>query len=76
MRGEPIIKSAVVILLWGLAVNVSAAKYSGGRGSEAVTRGSWFVVSRNGVRSTRYTWDVRGAGVCFLTVAALTAVGL
>ena len=32
MRGEPIIKSAVVVLLWGLAVNVSAAKYSGGSG--------------------------------------------
>jgi hypothetical protein len=32
MRGEPIIKSAVVVLLWGLAVNVSTAKYSGGTG--------------------------------------------
>jgi hypothetical protein len=32
MRGEPIIKSAVVVLLWGLAVNVSTARYSGGTG--------------------------------------------
>jgi hypothetical protein len=32
MRGESIIKSAVVVLLWGLAVNVSTAKYSGGTG--------------------------------------------
>ncbi|MHC4621117.1 MAG: GLUG motif-containing protein [Planctomycetota bacterium] len=32
MRGESIVKSAVVVLLWGLAVNVSTAKYSGGTG--------------------------------------------
>ena len=32
MRGISIVRLAVVVLLWGLAVNVSTAKYSGGTG--------------------------------------------
>jgi hypothetical protein len=38
MRGEAIIKSAVVVLLWGLAATASATKYGGQRGWKCEAR--------------------------------------